>query len=92
MKKVEMTIDGMMCGMCEAHIKDAIRKKIPEAKKMYANHTTGEASFILEQDIPINMIKHDLNTELDSLGYKLLDVQEEEVEKKKGLFGFGKKK
>jgi copper chaperone CopZ len=91
MKKVEMTIDGMMCGMCEAHIKDAIRKKFPEAKKMTANHTTGEASFILEQDMPLAMVKHDLKAELDPMGYKLLDVQEVDTPKKKGLFGFGKK-
>ena len=85
MKKVEMTIDGMMCGMCEAHIKDAIRKRFPEAKKMTANHTTGEASFLLDEDMPVSMVEH------DPMGYRLLDVTETDAPKKKGLFGFGKK-
>ena len=91
MKKVEMTIDGMMCGMCEAHIKDAIRKRFPDAKKMTANHKTGEASFLLEEDMPVSMVEHEIKSVLDSMGYRLLDVTETDAPKKKGLFGFGKK-
>ena len=30
--EVIVGIDGMMCGMCEAHIKDAIRGQFPQAK------------------------------------------------------------
>ena len=66
-KKVELTIDGMMCGMCEA-------------------------SFILDQDMPLQMVRHDLKEEFDPMGYKLLDVEEVDAPQKKGLFGFGKKK
>ena len=33
MEKVTVKIDGMMCGMCEAHICDAIRKAFPFANK-----------------------------------------------------------
>lgn len=91
MKKVEMAIDGMMCGMCEAHIKDAIRKRFPDAKKMTANHTTGEASFLLEEDMPVSVVEHEIKSVLDSMGYRLLDVTETDAPKKKGLFGFGKK-
>ena len=91
MKKVEMTIDGMMCGMCEAHIKDAIRKRFPEAKKMTANHTTGEASFLLDEDMPVSMVEHEIKSVLDPMGYRLLDVTETDAPKKKGLFGVGKK-
>ena len=31
MKKYTVKIDGMMCGMCEAHVNDVIRKTIPAA-------------------------------------------------------------
>ena len=31
MFKTVLKIDGMMCGMCEAHVNDAIRKAIPVA-------------------------------------------------------------
>ena len=35
-------IDGMMCGMCEAHICDAIRSAVP-VKKVSASHGKGQA-------------------------------------------------
>ena len=31
-----LKIEGMMCSMCEAHICEAIRKAVPEAKKVKA--------------------------------------------------------
>ena len=37
MIKTTMKIDGMMCGMCEAHICDTIRKAVPDAKKVSAS-------------------------------------------------------
>jgi copper chaperone CopZ len=36
-------IDGMMCTMCEAHVKDAIRKSQPDADHIDASHKKGEA-------------------------------------------------
>ena len=38
MQKITMKIDGMMCGMCESHICDAIRNAAP-VKKATASHT-----------------------------------------------------
>ena len=38
MFKTTLKIDGMMCAMCEAHIADVIRKKLPDAKKVSASH------------------------------------------------------
>ena len=35
-----LTIEGMKCGMCEAHINDLIRKEIKSAKKIKSNHKT----------------------------------------------------
>ena len=26
-------VDGMMCGMCESHVNEAVRKAFPEVKK-----------------------------------------------------------
>ena len=34
MLKTTVNVDGMACGMCEAHVCDAIRKVVPEAKKL----------------------------------------------------------
>ena len=29
MLKITVQVDGMMCGMCEAHVNDAVRKAFP---------------------------------------------------------------
>ena len=36
-------VDGMMCGMCEGHINDAIRSHFP-VKKVSSSHKIGRAS------------------------------------------------
>ena len=48
MIKITAKIDGMMCGMCEAHICDTIRKTFPDAKKVSASKSKNEAVFLLE--------------------------------------------
>ena len=47
MNKITLKIDGMMCGMCEAHINDTIRKVYPKAKKVASSHSKGETTFLL---------------------------------------------
>ncbi len=78
MKKTTMKIDGMMCGMCEAHICDVIRKTEPSAKKVSASHSKGEASFITENDIDAVRLKE----AVDATGYTCLSVESVPYEKK----------
>ena len=47
MLKYILKIDGMMCGMCEAHINDAVRKNFP-VKKVSSSHTKGETVMLSE--------------------------------------------
>ena len=82
MVKTTLQIDGMMCGMCEAHICDAIRKAVPKAKKVNASHTKKEASFLTEEAVNVAFIKN----AIDETGYTCLEVQSAPYEKK-GLFG-----
>ena len=89
MVQVVAEIEGMMCGMCESHIADAIRRQFSEAKKVSASAGKGEAVFLLENEIPLPMLKHELHSAVDPLGYQLLSVSVREPEKKKGLFHFG---
>ena len=42
MIETTVKVDGMMCGMCEAHVSDAIRGALP-VKKVTASHTKGQA-------------------------------------------------
>lgn len=38
MVKTTLKIDGMMCGMCESHVNDAIRNAFP-VKKVTSSHS-----------------------------------------------------
>ena len=50
MIKIVIDIDGMMCGMCESHINDAIRQNF-NVKKVKSSHTKGQTEIIAENDI-----------------------------------------
>ena len=45
MVKTTLKIEGMMCGMCEAHINDLIRREF-KVKKVSSSHINGEAVVI----------------------------------------------
>ena len=94
MTQVTVQMEGMMCGMCESHVKDAIRKGIPDAKDVTASHSTNIASFYLENDLPKAMIRQELKTAVAPTGYKVLSVETQSgvsPAKKKNVFSFGKK-
>ncbi len=57
MIKTTLKIDGMMCGMCEAHINDVIRKTIPDAKKVKSSHRKGESKFVTKEKPDIESLK-----------------------------------
>ena len=82
MIKTTMKIDGMMCGMCEAHICDAIRKAVPEAKKVAASRSKKEATFLTESAVDSDILK----TAINATGYTCRGVDSAPYEKK-GLFG-----
>ncbi len=80
MYKTTVKIDGMMCGMCESHINDAIRTKI-SVKKVSSSHKKGETVIISENELSAETIA----TALDGSGYRVLNVICEPYEKK-GFF------
>ncbi|MCR5074071.1 MAG: cation transporter, partial [Clostridiales bacterium] len=80
--KTTLTIEGMMCGMCEAHVCDAIRKAVPSAKKVSASRSKGEASFLTEDKVDSERLK----AAIDSTGYTCLGMDSVPYEKR-GLFG-----
>ena len=41
MKQITLKVDGMMCGMCESHVNEAVRKAFPKAKKVTSSHSKG---------------------------------------------------
>lgn len=82
MIRTVLKIEGMMCGMCEAHICDAIRKAVPSARKVSASRGRKEAAFLTEDAVDAKFIKD----AIDATGYECLSVASEPY-KKRGLFG-----
>ena len=82
MNKVTVKIEGMMCGMCEAHIADTIRRAFPGAKKVSASRKHGEATFLSEQEIDLEKLKK----AIEETGYTFVSVATEPYVKR-GLFG-----
>ena len=58
MFKTTVKIDGMMCGMCEAHMNDTIRRVIPDAKKVKSSHKKGETTFVSEASPESEFLKN----------------------------------
>lgn len=80
MFKITLQIDGMHCGMCEAHINNAIRSAFP-VKKVTSSHRKGQTIILTENDLD----EQQLRAEIDKTGYRILSFHKEPYEKK-GLF------
>ncbi len=81
MTKTTLKIDGMMCGMCESHMNDAIRKAF-KVKKVTSSHTKGETVIISENPVDEKVLRE----AIAPTGYSLEGISSEPYEKK-GLFG-----
>lgn len=80
MVKTTLKIDGMMCGMCESHVNDTVRK-VGAVKNVTSSHTKGETVIVSEQPLP----EQALRDAIAATGYQVLSVQSEPYEKK-GFF------
>ena len=85
MEQIIAKIDGMMCGMCEAHMNDLIRKNF-KVKKVTSSPKDGETVIISDAELDIPWAKK----QIKDIGYEMVDYTSEPYEKK-GLFHFGRK-
>ncbi|MCI6512723.1 MAG: ATPase P [Coprococcus catus] len=85
MVKTVLKIDGMMCGMCEAHMNELIRKNF-KVKKVTSSAKDGETVIISDAELDIPWAKK----QIKDIGYEMVDYTSEPYEKK-GLFHFGRK-
>lgn len=86
MIETTVCIDGMMCGMCEAHISDVIRQSF-DVYKVSASHKKGRAVIVSMQPID----EEALRAAIEKTGYAVTSVSMrvlEEKAKKGGLLGF----
>lgn len=84
MVKMVLEVEGMACGMCEAHVNGAIRKAFP-VRKVTSSHAKGRTEILAEQ--PLNEEK--LKEAVSAAGYTVKTVRTEPYEKR-GLSLFGK--
>ncbi len=81
MLKITGRVDGMQCGMCEAHVNDAVRKAF-DVKKVTSSHTKNQTVILSEQPIDEQALRDVINR----TGYEVTSLTSEPYEKK-GLFG-----
>lgn len=82
MVKIILDIEGMACGMCEAHVNEAVRKAFA-VKKVTSSHSKGKTEILAEAPIDDSKLKN----AVEATGYKVLGIRTEPYEKK-GLFHF----
>ncbi|MGI6536458.1 MAG: heavy-metal-associated domain-containing protein [Eggerthellaceae bacterium] len=81
MYETVVKVEGMMCGMCEAHINQAVRDALP-VKKVSSSHKKGQTVITSEQPLDEDLVR----STIDATGYRVLGVSKQQA-KKKGLFG-----
>lgn len=78
MYKTTAEINGMMCGMCEAHICDAVRSNF-NVKKVKASKAKKTAVIISENPVS----EPELKAVIDKTGYEFVCSKCEPYEKRK---------
>ena len=65
MVQITLKIEGMQCGMCEAHVNDAVRRTFP-VKKVTSSHGKGQTVIIAKEDIPEDKLRETI----EASGYR----------------------
>lgn len=81
MVQTTLGIDGMMCGMCEAHVNDAIRRSFT-VKSVKSNRKKKQCVIVSDKPLDENRVRQ----VLAETGYELLCVDVGPYQKR-GLFG-----
>ena len=77
MVKTFVNVDGMMCGMCESHINDAIRQAM-QVKKVTSSHSKGETEIFSEDALDEAAVR----AAIEKTGYTVKGIRSESYEKK----------
>ena len=80
MVKIILDVEGMACGMCEAHVNDAVRRAFP-VKKVSSSHAKGKTEIISEEPLDEEKLK----AAVSATGYTVTGVKSQPYEKK-GFF------
>ena len=81
MLQYTLNVEGMMCGMCENHVNDAVRGAF-RVKKVTSSRAKGQTVIETEEELD----EERLRQVIDATGYTLRSITRGEVQKR-GLFG-----
>lgn len=81
MKQYTFEVKGMMCGMCESHINDVVRKNA-DVKKVTSSKNKNQ-TVVIAEELDTEKIKEAIR----ATGYTVGDAVEVKEYEKKGLFG-----
>ena len=82
MIETTLKINGMMCGLCESHINEVVRKNA-QVNKVTSSHTKGETVIVSEAPVDVEKLKE----AIAATGYTVTGAETKPYEKK-GLFSF----
>jgi len=82
MVKITVKVDGMMCGMCESHVNDAVRRAFP-VKKVSSSRSKGETVILAQQDIGDDRLRQVIG----ATGYTVGAITHAQAEDRGGLLG-----
>lgn len=83
MYEIDIQVSGMMCGMCESHINEAVRKAFPKIKKVSSSRSKNQTVIITEEALD----EEALRKAIADTGYDVGTIETKPYEKKKGVFG-----
>lgn len=78
MWKYTVKVEGMMCGMCESHVNDTIRKNFP-VKKVASSHSKAQTVIETENELDESL----LTKAITDLGYNVGEIKKEPFQKRK---------
>ncbi len=85
MIKITVAVEGMVCGMCEAHVNDAVRQNFI-VKKVTSSHSRGETEILAQSPLDEEKLKKVIS----DMGYTVSTIHTEPYEKQ-GFSFFGKR-
>ena len=80
---ITIGVDGMMCGMCEAHVAGAIRQAFPEARKVNASRKKKQVTLEIDR----TLTEEEVRGVIEKTGYDFTGIHTEQASEKKRRFG-----
>ena len=81
MWKYTVQVSGMMCGMCESHVNDAVRRAFM-VKKVASSRSKGETTVVTQRELDEDALRDTIA----ATGYEVGEMRREPYVKR-GLFG-----